>query len=293
MIFIILTYMKSLCVQILKGFELISFLENQSEYQYLLQALFSKFEISSKYELFGKYLPLIHPFLSTDPDKVESPQVIVEIRPDREEVMRFIRRNIANTPQLPNDVDFLHVRKHPIIEVEDGVFRIVFLKFLVERMYKGLLWGDLREIADQNKEASNSFLQFKNDLGEYFVEQVLLYNVLGNIFYGEGFSLTGEQIKEARFDGGVDFYHRQDKNILLFECKDLSINAESKQSASFIKYENVLRTRLSENESGKRKGVKQLIYNIRALLECRFPDEPNLISDCAITPILVLSDSNL
>lgn len=85
-----------------------------------------------------------------------------------------------------------------------------------------------------------------------------------------------------------DFYHRDGKNIFLFENKDIMIAADVKRCGNYEEFENVLNEKLVTNI-----GIGQLVHNIQNIDSNKFMWDKHIPKNSRVYPILVLDDSSL
>lgn len=121
-----------------------------------------------------------------------------------------------------------------------------------------------------------------------YSEQFVLNELLNSYSKETDFKTTGEQL-DGTYDGAPDFYVRKDNNIILFESKDIMLNAEVKQSTSFADIQDALTEKLYKKADGTPKAVMQLINNIRKTLGGTLGfDSDYAKSDVKINPVLIL-----
>lgn len=194
--------------------------------------------------------------------------------------------------------DFLTLRARPFYKIKDGVYRIIFNLFVVEKLFKGIYF-QLRIVNKQLPEKQQLNDDELRRLYCYdFSEKILLYKILEIIYPTKCIKLSGQQLSDMKIDGAPDYYIRKGKNILLFESKNFLIKAAKKTSFDYSVYKEEFAKNLYHEElpNGKRKlgAVMQLINSIRRLLKNEFPpDKSYHYRDVFIYPILVTHDHQI
>ncbi len=63
-----------------------------------------------------------------------------------------------------SDIDFRILRTYPLIKVDEGIYWVTYLRFLIEKLYTGLLFGELRRLNNEH----NIFSRTEEVEGELF-----------------------------------------------------------------------------------------------------------------------------
>jgi len=190
-----------------------------------------------------------------------------------------------------NDLDFTRIKSCPVVKnCETGEYRIVFEQFFVEKMYKSLYFTF--------KEINDSFLgtdkyinpsTFRSDIGFKFSEKILMNRILGDAL-GKKYKHLG--YKELQKEGHPDYYIRDGKHILLFECKDNLIKKDVVESGDVDKFIIEMKHIFIKNERGKPKAFKQLINNIVAIRKGEFIEDKGIHrNNNVIYPIVIVHNS--
>lgn len=124
------------------------------------------------------------------------------------------------------DNDFKALREKPLQKIENGEYRIIYGLFCVERIFKGLYFN-LKAI-NQTLPANLRVKEFRNLYTYNFSEQHALYALLNKAFPKKFLRISGEQISSQGYQGGPDFYSRNNNKAFIFESKDSLINAAIK-----------------------------------------------------------------
>lgn len=197
---------------------------------------------------------------------------------------------IENTYQ--NDQDYTEIKSFPVEkDCKTGEYRIIFEQFFIEKIYKSLYFT-FKTINHNLKETDVYIKEFRNEIGLKFSEQVLLNKILkdslGNKYKHLGY-------KELTRQGLPDYYIRDGKHILLFECKDNLIKKEILESADINVFLSELKKLFlsKQNTKGKKrpKAIKQLIRNIAEIRNETFDEDKGIKPYNIIYPIIVTHNS--
>ncbi len=204
----------------------------------------------------------------------------------------FIEKLIVKEDDELEANDFLSLRAKPFYKIKEGVYRIIFRLFVVEKIFKGVYFI-LRDINTTLPKADR-ISNLKSLFGDEFSEKVMTYEILKRIYPDKCIAFTGKELADKKIDGAPDYYIRKGKNILLFESKDFLIPAAAKSSFNFAQYEKEFEKKLyfvKENGVEKPKAVMQLIKSIKILLRNEFTANKNYnYKEVSIYPILLTHD---
>ena len=278
--------------QLIKAIYLFQFLEVNAKTQPLLEAFLKYFNCISWQDYLKRLVPLTLQAIDGDKEEAHT-DIIVPVGTEFEENCSFIEKLIVQENDEFDKNDFLEVRAKPFYKVKDGVYRVIFNLFVVEKIFKGVYFL-LRDI-NKNLPEGKKINEFRSFYGDEFSEKTLCYRVLESIYHEKCIRFSGKQLSDLRIDGAPDYYFRKGKNILLFESKDFLITAEKKMSFDYNVYEaefgRVLDFEVLPNEKIKPKAILQLVKNIRKILQKQFPaDTDYYYRDIFIYPILLTHD---
>lgn len=277
--------------QMIKAIYLFQFLEHNEKTKPLLSAFLSYFNKSTWQAYLKSFLPLTMPAIQDE--KEGYTDIIVTHDDNFKENCSFIEKLIVRPDDQIDENDFLTLRAKPFYKIEDGIYRIIFNLFVVEKIFKGVYFL-LRDV-NNNLPKGNKIKDIRSFYGAEFSENVLMYNILDPLFAGKCIKYSGKELSEQKVNGAPDYYVRKGKNIFLFESKDFLIKAEYKTSFDFNVYEKEFQRILYYEElvDGhiKQKAVMQLINNVRKLLKNEFEaDSDYFYKDVFIYPILLTHD---
>ena len=131
---------------------------------------------------------------------------------------------------LKDNVDYQAFREKPFVKIAPHEYAVIDVSFMIYRMFDGLyfIFNDLWKC----KHSSN-MQGFNTIFTTEFSEKTILANCLKEIANTHGwFSLTDNECKsvvpEKKLSSPPDFYIREGKDVILFECKDVKIPKEVK-----------------------------------------------------------------
>lgn len=190
---------------------------------------------------------------------------------------------------IESDLDFKLIRNYPVFKLTENLFAVLNSNFLVDRIFHSLLFEYFNFI--QQNGYSKNFRDFKSYYSEVFVEKFLLKRIIDFIFEKTKLDIKqpGDimKIKDKHNKDYSDYYIRKGYKILLFECKDRIMKAETKYSYDFNKIREDL------NEKFIKVGVDQLIEVIHSIKnrEFRFDKlDGKDLEKLTILPIIVYTD---
>jgi hypothetical protein len=277
--------------QMIKSIYLFQFLESYKKTQPLLAAFLAYFNCSTWQEYLKSLLPLTTPAIKNE--REAHTDIIVEPGEKFEQGCSFIEKLMIQGNDELDKNDFLSIRAKPFYKVKDGVYRIIFNLFVVEKIFKGVYF----QLRDVNKTlpAASRIKEIKSFYGDEFSEKVLCYRVIESIYSNKCIRFSGKELADMKIDAAPDYYIRKGKNILLIESKDFLIAADKKMSFDFNVYKEefarVLDYEKMPDGEIKPKAVMQLIKGIRRLLKKEFTaDTDYFYKDVFIFPILLTHD---
>jgi hypothetical protein len=277
--------------QIIKAIYLFESLESNFQTQPLLNAFLVHFEQPTWQEYLKSLLALTNSAILND--KEAHSDIIVTQGEEFEKSCNFIEKLIIHDNDELKEDDFVTIRERPFYKISDGVYRIIFNLFVVEKIFKGvyfLLNGINKSLPEKDRiTALKGFYCYE------FSEKILLYRILEIIYPSKCLKYTGKELSDSGIDGAPDYYVRKGKQVLLFESKDFLIRADLKASFDFNIYDEEFGKRLyyetQPNGSEKAGAVMQLIKFIKAILKNSFSaDKDYYYKDLHIYPILITHD---
>ncbi len=277
--------------QMIKAIYLFQFLESHEKTQPLLAAFLAYFNCPTWQEYLKSLLPLTTPAIKSE--REAHTDIIVEPDEKFEQGCAFIEKLMVQEQDELDPNDFLTIRAKPFYKVKDGVYRIIFNLFVVEKIFKGVYFL-LRDV-NKTLPAASRIKDIRSFYGDEFSEKILCYKVMESIYPDKCIRYTGKELAEMKIDAAPDYYVRKGKNILLVESKDFLIAAGKKMSFDFSVYEEEFGRVLDFEELPdgkiKPKAVVQLINSIRRILKKEFTTDTDYhYKDVFIYPVLLTHD---
>lgn len=276
--------------QFIKAMYLFQFLESDPRTQQLLLEFLNRFECTNWKEYLKRLLPLTISVIKND--RETHTDINIKSGEDFLKDCRFLEMLCINLDDEIEESDFLALRSKPFYKIGDGVYRIIFGLFVVEKIFKGIYF-QLREI-NKLLPKQTRISNLKSLFGDVFSEKILSYRIFREIYPNNCIAISGEEFSIRKIDGAPDYYIRKGKDILLVESKDFLIPASVKDSFDFSMYENEFEKKLyftDHNGIEKPKAVLQLINNIRKLIKSEFIADQNYkYKEITIYPILLTHD---
>jgi hypothetical protein len=277
--------------QMIKAIYLFQFLESHEKTQPLLAAFLAYFNCPTWQEYLKSLLPLTTPAIKSEGEA--HTDIVVEPGEKFELGCAFIEKLMVQEQDELDPNDFLTIRAKPFYKVKDGVYRIIFNLFVVEKIFKGVYFL-LRDV-NKTLPPVSRIKEIKSFYGDEFSEKILCYKVMESIYPDKCIRYSGKELAEMKIDAAPDYYVRKGKNILLVESKDFLIAADKKMSFDFNVYEDEFGKVLDFEELPdgkiKPKAVVQLINSIRRILKKEFTADTDYhYKDVFIYPVLLTHD---
>jgi hypothetical protein len=277
--------------QMIKAIYLFQFLESHEKTQPLLAAFLAYFNCPTWQEYLKSLLPLTTPAIKSE--REAHTDIVVEPGEKFEQGCAFIEKLMVQEQDELDPNDFLTIRAKPFYKVKDGVYRIIFNLFVVEKIFKGVYFL-LRDV-NKTLPPESRIKEIKSFYGDEFSEKILCYKVMESIYPDKCIRYSGKELAEMKIDAAPDYYVRKGKNILLVESKDFLIAADKKMSFDFNVYEEEFGRVLDFEELPdgkiKPKAVVQLINSIHRILKKEFTADTDYhYKDVFIYPILLTHD---
>ncbi|EJL62810.1 hypothetical protein [Flavobacterium sp. CF136] len=274
---------KLFVTQFLRALMFFDFLHKREDCKTLLQEFYKYFDVEDYKEYLKRILPLTSSIIKKDK---EAHTDIVLDGSAAEKDIEFLNKLAIDNVGVLEDFDFKNIRATPIYRVSERTFRIISPLFAMELVYNGLYWK-FKEINDKltKQQKPKDLYGLKTfEFSEKFVLNTVLKEIFGERFVQK----TGEEL-DPHFDGAPDYYVRNNNKIILFESKDIMLNAQIKESMDFLEIQHALSEKLYKKEDGTGKAVMQLISNVRKTLTLKLGfDTDYSAEDVIISPVLVL-----
>lgn len=207
--------------------------------------------------------------------------------------------------------DYRVFKGKPLFKLSNGDYVIYNQAILIDRLFQGLFF-DFQHIASI---ISENQPDIANLFTSAFVEKTLFTGVVkdcvNNCIYNayNEEDLLGIHVLEPNELGYPDFFikRKTSKSVILFECKDIRLNAWIKERRDYdlleteLKNKIVIKTfQLDRKKKShrvlakpKRIGIGQLAGHTANIRRGQFPWATDLPKDVVIYPVLVIADKRL
>lgn len=300
-------------IQAVKFFKL---LECESKYKNLLLGFYNAYTISNWREYLRTLLSIfglskdgigyIPNNLNIDIDSLITQSVIDRLSISSEE--SSIPYSSKDEYDQGGNSDYKVFRDKPLFKLTNGDYVVYNRSFLIDRLY-GSLYFDFKKIVVEleGKQPNISHL-FTSD----FIEKTLFVGLMNeclshNII--EAFDESGlkckYQIKKGEL-GYPDYFLKTDNAVMLFECKDIRINAWIKEQRNYALIEKELKNKLvskvyqldyskcSHNTiTPKKIGCGQIAGHVSNIRKRNFPWDTSLSPNIKVYPVLIIADNRL
>lgn len=274
-------------LQIIKGYHFFKYCE-QSNIKEHLSAFIEKNGAKSWYHYLYDAIRLI--LFPLQNKQGNFPRIELNTQRDGEKFLRAHSFKEDTIVPLETNQDYTYFKSHPLIELNDGTYLPISPIFCINHIYKSIYF--------EFKAINESFLGTANHIKGQgllsiftteFSEQTLFERYVRNaICRHRGIKKSDRDCKkEETFGHEPDFYLRDGNNIILFENKDIMIPDHIVCSKQYDQLEQELDKKLVK------KGINQLIYNIKQFENKTFKWDSNLPNKPKIYPVLVIDDSSL
>lgn len=215
-----------------------------------------------------------------------------------EEIVNKDSIDIHEVIPLTDNIDYEAFRKRPFVKIAPHEYAVIDVSFMIKRMFDGLYF-DFNELW-QSKHG-NDLQGFNRIFTTEFSEETVLVNCLKEVAASFGWlSLTDKECKslipEKKLSSPPDFYIRDGKDVILFECKDIRIPKEIKADGTtkqlideidkdFVGYLD------TEKNKWRYKGVGQLVRNAKRIQGGLFEWDKKADKGSKIYLVLVLADT--
>lgn len=207
--------------------------------------------------------------------------------------------------------DYREFKGRPLFKLSNGDYVIHNQVILVDRLYQGLYFDFqyiANQLAEKHPDISNLFTL-------EFIEKTLFVGAVGNCIckckytaYDEDGLAAIHKIHQSEL-GYPDYLikNKSNKSIVLFECKDIRLNAWIKEQRDYDLLERELKNKIvsktfnldrehrchKDLSKPRRIGIGQLAGHTASIREKQFPWDSNLSDDIKVYPVLVIADNRL
>lgn len=274
-------------LQIIKGYHFFKYCEHSKIKEHLSVFLENNGAKSWYHYLYDAIQLILFPLQNKQGN---FPRIELNNQRDGEKFLRAHSFKENTIVPLETNQDYTYFKSHPLIELNDGTYLPISPIFCINHIYKSIYF--------EFKAINESFLGTANHIKGQgllsiftteFSEQTIFERYIRNTIYRHrGIKKSDRDCKKERTIGHEpDFYLRDGNNIILFENKDIMIPDHIISSKQYNLLEQELDKKLVK------KGISQLIYNIKQIENKTFKWDSSLPNNPNIYPVLVIDDGSL
>lgn len=219
----------------------------------------------------------------------------------------------SNSDEYDNkgNSDYREFKGRPLFKLSNGDYVIHNQAILIDRLFQGLYFDFqiiARKLADKHPDVANLFTSA-------FIERTLFVGTVRDcickyryVAYDEDELAGIHRINQGEL-GYPDYMikSKSNKSIVLFECKDIRLNAWIKEQRDYDLLERELKNKIvcktynldrehrchKELPNPRRIGVGQLAGHTASIRKKLFPWDSELSEDTKIYPVLLIADNRL
>jgi hypothetical protein len=189
------------------------------------------------------------------PEELRAFLSALSLRPDE------LRQRLLRPEERPATLNFSTFRDRPLVQVADGIYRVIDPEFLLNKLGDGVFWYLHR--GAQNESKVNELRGWWGGLFEEYTHRLMQH-----YFPPQG----GRYIPRPRFDGNgdeaVDAMLALPNSLVLFEFKGSLVKKDARHSGHSRRLAHDVRKKFASIRSDRQRatGVTQLARAIRQLL---------------------------
>lgn len=302
--------------QVVQATMFFKLLENNLKYDILLKEFYNKYKISNWREYLRTLISLfcitykgetsIIGDLSIDVDSLMTKSVLEKLSiPISQSAIPYSSKHEFD---LSGNSDYKFFRDKPLFKSVNGDYIVHSQPLLTDRIYSSLYF-DFKNIS---KQLNENHPDIGNLFTSEFVEKTLFVSQMKSCTSLDIIDSLDENELKKRYKikngelGYPDYYIKTRDSVILFECKDIRINAWIKEQRDFTIIEEELRNKLvcktyqidyknhcHKPIAPKRIGCGQLAGHVANIRNGVFPWDSPLSREVKIYSVLVIADNRL
>lgn len=302
--------------QVVQAKSFFHLLESDSKYDVLLNGFYEKYSISNWREylrtlisLFGisrKKEGCIKGDLKIDRDSLITRSVLDQLSiPSSSSPISYSSKDEYDKE---GNSDYRFFRDRPLFKKENGDYLIHSRPLLTDRIFSSLYF-DFQRITEN---LVGKYPDIANLFTSEFIEKTLFTGWMKECRSSDTIAALDEEELKSRYRirtgdlGYPDYFLKTERAIILFECKDIRINAWIKEQRDYGILEKELRNKLVSKTyqlnyknhchreiTPKRVGCGQLAGHIANIRKRESPWDLSLAKDVKVYPVLIIADNRL
>lgn len=302
--------------QLILAYEFFKLIEANAKYKVLLNEFYNKYQIESWREYIRTVLSVItlsvnHEGyipndLSIDPDSLMSKSVLDELSIPYD--IENIPYECKNEYDIIGNSDYKVFRDKPLFKLSNGNYAVHSRPLITDRLYSSLYF-DFKAISES---LSVKHPDISNLFTSEFIEKTLFSGSIKSCINHNKCTAKNEEELKAIHKivngelGYPDYYILESKGIILFECKDIRLNAWIKEQRNFELLEQELRNKLVRKTyqldyksrshkiiKAKRIGCGQIAGHLANIRKSAFMWDTTLDKNVPVYPVLIIADNRL
>lgn len=302
--------------QVVQAKSFFHLLESDSKYDVLLNGFYEKYSISN----WREYLRTLISLFGISREKERC--IKGDLKIDRDSL---ITRSVLDQLSIPSssspisysskdeydkegNSDYRFFRDRPLFKKENGDYLIHSRPLLTDRIFSSLYF-DFQRITEN---LVGKYPDIANLFTSEFIEKTLFTGWMKECRSSDTIAALDEEELKSRYRirtgdlGYPDYFLKTERAIILFECKDIRINAWIKEQRDYGILEKELRNKLVSKTyqlnyknhchreiTPKRVGCGQLAGHIANIRKREFPWDLSLAKDVKVYPVLIIADNRL
>lgn len=205
------------------------------------------------------------------------------------ESLTINKENFKNDKKKQDDV--IGIREAPLYKADDGSYYVMSWGF-IDNLFDLSYLFEFHNLSEIKNEFP-VFLDFKKYIGDEIMEKLYFRKIIAYYFSKKHIKLEFDEQDKVGFP---DAYVRDGNDIYLFEFKDAFMASSTSTSYKFEDIKKDIDLKFIKNKNGKRKGMTQLVNNIKNINRNgfgndRFTDNFSSFDKLKVFPIIVYTHS--
>lgn len=299
--------------QLVQAYYFFKLIENEEKYKVILSNFYNRYKITNWHQYIVTLLSIIiatkgengyfESNLSIDKDKLINKSVLDSISVPID--VERIKYACLDEYDRDGNSDYRIFRDKPLIKLKNGDYAVYSVPFLTYKIFSSLYFDFLAiERTLKTPNISNLFTS-------EFIEKTLFCGLIKKSINPQIYESYDEDSLKKIYrpkDGELgcpDFYLKNENCVILFECKDIRINAWIKEQRDFELYETTLKNKIVKktykedyenkchrNCIPRKIGCGQIAGHVANIRNNNFEWDKN-IEESVIYPVLVIADNRL
>jgi hypothetical protein len=274
----------------IKGFALLSYLKNHSEFEPYNQAFLVANGCRRIREYMGKLIEMAK--AGYKKDNASGQEIASFVLFEQAEIRALLEHFSVDISAYKHTFkddskNFSGLRARPLLKVNGSAFIVLNWNFLSNKLYDGLIFDFYEHSGINEKAGYKSLPDFKRFISIMVTEKFLFEKLLTDIFQDQAEVL---QFDNNQIPGHPDCYLRNGNEIALFEIKDAYFPAGAVTSGNLAEITEAIDIKYNTEN----KGTGQIIKQLKFMTSGSFESSGNTaaVHELTIYPVIVYTDQN-